>query len=99
MTTIRCSYRDFLRGIRSKERSLNFIHGINFHQFLVQERLTNEVANGVLDAIQPAAVGVIMQATYVTDLLESYKLFQNYTVYVGICMFYTCGCVCRWMQP
>ena len=73
MTTIRYSYRAFLRGIRSKERS--FIHGINFHQFPVQERLTNEVANGVLDAIQPAGVGVVMQATYVTDLLESYELY------------------------
>ena len=33
----------------------------------VQERLTKEIAEAVLEAIQPTGVGVIIEATYVED--------------------------------
>jgi GTP cyclohydrolase I len=35
--------------------------------YTVQERLTREIAEAVLEAIQPTGVGVVIEATYVAN--------------------------------
>lgn len=44
-----------------KDHFLNFF--LNLLKFLVQERLTSQIANAIKEAIDPKGVGVVVEAT------------------------------------
>ena len=48
-----------------KSDSVNVILALLWLLFPVQERLTKEIAEAMREAINPAGVGVVIEATYV----------------------------------
>lgn len=50
--------------ITSSPTTKSIFHAITFH-FLVQERLTKQIATAILQSVHPTGVGVVIEAWYV----------------------------------
>lgn len=65
----------------------------------VQERLTKQIAVAITEALQPAGVGVVVEATYVKMKLYCilfYNVMQSMTsIFSSFCSPVTCVWLCE----